>query len=258
MSSLRQPSRSPPGPLGWSRRNTKAQQFVKRPASIGEFRSLGRSSFDPSPPIAALTVEPERAVRLAEVVYGAHQPHPRLKRHPPTCRRARFARKRDEPGAERGLKPLDVGGVDHRASTALRRARASPHRPLRTADDAPDHPGHSSPSVSLGRSGDHEALRQKESGVPSLAGAKRLVKHLQRLLGVARKPIGAKQKALECSTCAHAKQLPDQGALAPYLHHAPQPALTTRAHRPGQPKHPSHNPHAQLIGLNLPLAHLSL
>lgn len=112
---------------------------------------------------------------------------------------ARIAHKRDEPGAERALKPRNVCGVGYRAPTALRRARSSPHRLLRTADDAPDHPDHSSPSTSIDSLGDHDALRQKKSGAPSLAGAKRLAKHLQCLLGVARKSIGVKQKAVECS-----------------------------------------------------------
>jgi hypothetical protein len=42
-----------------------------------------------------------------------------------------------QPGAQGGLKPLDVGGVDHRASITLRRAQSSPHRHFRTAHYAP-------------------------------------------------------------------------------------------------------------------------
>jgi hypothetical protein len=252
----------PPTAISVVSRAARVESEEHQNSAVRKATSTHRGIPQPGPEfvrsIAALTAEPERAVRRQKLYTGPtkHTPTSSV-----TLRRAaaRFAHKRDEPRAERGLKPLDVGGgVVHRAFTALGRARSSPQRLLGSADDAPDHPGHSSPSVSLERLGDHEALRHKESGAPSLAGAKRLAKHLQRLLGIARKPIGGKQKALQCSTSAHAKQAPDQGALAPYLHHAPQPEPTARAHRPGQPKHPSHNPHTQLIGLNLPRAGLSL
>jgi hypothetical protein len=66
--------------------------------------------------------------------------------------------------------------------------------------------------------GYHQTLRQKEPRAPSLAGAKRLAEHLERLLGVARKSIGAKQKSLESATGAHAfEECADQAAVALYL-----------------------------------------
>src|SRR5918912_766858 len=106
MSSLQQPPRSSPAPLGGTRRNGKAQQLVKRPAVIGESRSLGRSSFDPSPLVGdAIPYQPQRAMPTAEVVARPYKPHARLKRTPPTSRRSSPAHQRSKPRSEGGLKP---------------------------------------------------------------------------------------------------------------------------------------------------------
>ena len=187
MSSLQQPPRSSSAPLGWTRRNGKAQQLVKRPAVIGEPRGLSWSSLDPSPLLGgAIPRQPQRAMPTAEVVDRPYKPHARLKRTPPTSRHSSPPRQRRQPGAKGGLKSLDVGCVDHRAFASLCRDQSSLHRLLRTADDAPNHPDHPSPSVALDRLGDHEALGQEESRTPPLAGAKRLAQHLERLLRVTR------------------------------------------------------------------------
>lgn len=79
------------------------------------------------------------------------------RRPSPTCQRS-------QPGAQGSLKPLDiVGGVDHRASTAMRGAQSRPHRRFRTAHHAPNHPSYPSSGIAFDRLGYQETLRQKES-----------------------------------------------------------------------------------------------
>ena len=168
MSSLQQPSRSSPAPLERSRGNSEAQKFVHRPAMIGEFRSLSRSSFDPSPLGGTSPCQPQRAMRSAEVVGCPYNPHARLQRSPPTCRRTSPARQRGRPGAEGSSKPLDVSGVDHCRGTALRASEPGSHRGLRATNDAPNHPDHPSPGIPLDLLGDQEPLRRKEAGRPGL------------------------------------------------------------------------------------------
>ena len=260
MSSLQQPSRSSPAPLGWSRRDGKDEQLVKRPTMIGESRVLSRSSFDPSPlPGAAIPRQPYRAMPTAEVVGRPDQPHARLKRPPLTSRRPGPSRQRGQPGAQGGLKPLDVGGVDHRAFASLRTDQTSIDRLFSaTHYYTPKNPDHPSPSVALDRLGDHEAFWQKESWTTSLAGAKRLAKDLERLLRVTGQPIGAKQKGLESATGAHAfEQRANQSAVAPYPQYAAEPQPASNRKRRGQPHHPTDDPHQQLIGLDLRQEHPS-
>src|SRR3712207_611989 len=132
------------------------------------------------------------------------------------CRTVARVLRTSETSRERkgGLQPLDVGGVDHRRGTALRGLRGSEplsHLSLRAANDAPKDPNHPSAGVPLNRLGDHDPLRQKKSRPSSLAGANRLTQYLERLLRVAREPVGAEQQALGCSTSAHTKkERPDQ------------------------------------------------
>src|SRR5215210_578127 len=129
----------------------------------------------------------------AEVVGRPYKPHARRKRPPVTSRRPGSPPQRGQPGAQSGLKPLDVGGVDHRAFAPLRTDEPSLDRLFGAAHyHTPKNPDHPSPSVALDRLGDHEAFRQKESRTPYLAGAKRLAKHLERLLRVTGQPVGAK------------------------------------------------------------------
>lgn len=105
MSTLQQPPRSSSASLGWTRRNAKDKQLIKRPAVIGESRGLSWGPLDPvlgarnHPSVVRKT---QAAMRPAEVVDGAHQPHPRLKRrllrHRPTP-----SHHRSQPGAKDGL-----------------------------------------------------------------------------------------------------------------------------------------------------------
>src|SRR5215211_8161804 len=194
----------------------------------------------------------------AEVVGRPDQPHARLQRPPATSRRPGPPGQRRQPGAERSLKSLDVGGVDHRAFAPLRAQEPSLDRLFSAAHYAPKNPDHPSPSVALDRLGDHEAFWQKESRTPSLAGAKRLAKDLERLLRVTGQPIGAKQKGLESATGAHTfEQRANQPAVAPYLHYAAEPQPASNRKRRGQPHHPTDDPHPQLIGLDLRQEHPS-
>src|SRR5215207_500701 len=152
----------------------------------------------------------------AEVVGRPDQPHARLKRPPLTSRRTGPSRQRGQPRTQSGLKPLDVRGVDHRAFTPLRTDETSLDRLFSAAHYTPKTPDHPSPSVALDRLGDHEAFWQKESRTSYLAGAKRLAKHLERLLRVTGQPVGAEQKSLESATGAHAfEQRANQAAVAP-------------------------------------------
>src|SRR5215218_4993030 len=194
----------------------------------------------------------------AEVVGRPDQPHARLQRPPARSRRPGPSRQRGQPGAQGGLKPLDVGGVDHRAFAPLRTDETSLDRLFSAAHYTPKNPDHPSPSVALDRLGDHEAFWQKESRTPSLAGAKRLAKHLERLLRVTGQPIGAKQKGLESATGAHTfEQRANQPAVAPYLHYAAEPQPATNRKRRGQPHDPTDDPHPQLVGLDLRQEHPS-
>ena len=225
---------------------------------ISEPCGLSGGSLDPSPLGDAIPSQPQGAMPTAEVVNRPYKPHARLKRTPLTSRRPSPPGQRRQPGAEGGLKSLDVGCVDHRAFTSLCRGQPGVHRRLRTAHDAPKDPDHSSPSVALDRLGDHEALRQKESWTTPLAGAKRLAQHAQSLLRVARKSVSAKQQALKCSTSTHtSKERPDQVSVALYSHHAAEPQPATNRDRRGQPHHATDDPYPQLIGLNLRQRHSS-
>jgi hypothetical protein len=180
MSGLQQPSGSSPASLGYgSWGNGKAQQFVKRPAVISEPCSLSRGSFDPSTLGGPTLYQPQRAMRTAKVVDRPDQPHPTLHRSPLTRPRTRFAHQRDKPGAESGLKSLDVGGVDDRCGTALGASEPLSHFSLRAANHAPKDPDHPSAGIPLERLGDHETLRQKKPRPSSLAGANRLAKYLE-------------------------------------------------------------------------------
>jgi hypothetical protein len=135
MSSLQQPSRSSPAPLGYGGRgNGEAQQFVYRPAVIGEPRSLSRGSFDPSPVLGGVaSYQPQRAMRSAEVVDRPDQPHARLQRRSLTRRRTSPAHQRSQPRAKGGLQPLDIRGVDYRGGGALSRPQAGCHLGLHTS-----------------------------------------------------------------------------------------------------------------------------
>ena len=170
MSGLQQPSGSSPASLGYgSWGNGQAQQFVKRPAVISEPCSLSRGSLDPSTlGVGPALYQPQRAMRSAKVVDRPDQPHPSLHRSPLTRRRTRFAHQRDKPGAESGLKSLDVGGVDERCGSALGGSEPLSHFSLRAADHAPKDPDHPSAGVPLHRLGDHEPLRQRSRGCPRL------------------------------------------------------------------------------------------
>ena len=106
-------------------------------------------------------------MRSAEVVGCPYNPHARLQRRPQTCRRTSPARQLGKPRAEGGLKPLDVGGVDHRRGTALRASEPGSHRGLRATNDAPNHPDHPSPGIPLDRLGDQEPLRRNRTRAPS-------------------------------------------------------------------------------------------
>src|SRR5215207_5899051 len=213
--------------------------------------SLSRSSVDPSPRVGGVTSwQPQRAVCPAEVVDRPDQPHPALQRSLLTSRRTSPAHQRSKPRAQGGLKSLDIRGVDHGVFTSLRRVQPSPHRLLRANDDAPNHPGHSSTSVSLDRLGDHQTLWQKEPRTSSLPCAKRFAQHAQRLVGVAGKPIGAKQQALERPTSTYAfEEPPDQGTVAPQLHYSAQPKAATNRDRRGQPHYAADDADTQLISL---------
>src|SRR5215212_1477280 len=195
----------------------------------------------------------------AEVVGRPDQPHARLQRPPVTSRRPGPSRQRGQPRTQGGLKPLDVGGVDHRAFAPLRTDEPSLDRLFSAAHYyTPKNPDHPSPSVALDRLGDHEAFWQKESRTSYLAGAKRLAKHLERLLRVTGQPVGAKQKGLESATGAHAfEQRANQGAVAPYLQYAVEPQPASNRKRRGQPHDPTDDPHPQLIGLDLRQEHPS-
>ena len=259
MSSLQQPSRSSTAPLGYSSRgNGEAQQFVKRPALIGEPRRLSRGSLDPSPLASATPRQPQRAMRLAEVVDRSDQPHARLQRSLLSRCRTRFARQRDKARAEGGLKPLDIRGVDDRRSATLRVVEPGRNRFLRANYDTPDHLDYPSPGVALDGLGDHEALRQEESGTPSLSGVLGLAQHAQSLLGVTRKPIGAKQQGLERPAGTYTfEQRANQLTITSYLHHSAQPQPTTNRDRRCQPHYAADDADTQLVSLHLREKHSS-
>lgn len=74
MSTLQQPPRSSSASLGWTRRNAKDKQLIKRPAVIGESHGLSWGPLDPvmgarnHPSVVRKT---QAAMRPAEVVDGA-------------------------------------------------------------------------------------------------------------------------------------------------------------------------------------------
>jgi hypothetical protein len=152
----------------------------------------------------------------AEVVGRPDQPYACLKRPPLTSHRPGPSRQRGQLEAQSGLKPLDVGCVDHRAFAPLRAEETSLDRLFRAAHYTPKNSDHPAPSVALDRFGDHEAFWQKESKTSYLAGAKRLAKHLERLLRVTGQTIGAKQKGLESVTGVYTfEHRANQAAVAP-------------------------------------------
>ncbi len=262
MSSLQKPLRSSSAPLGWTRRNGKDKQLIKRPAVIGEPRSLSRSPLDPvvgACDLPSVVRKTQSTMRPAEVVDGAHQPHPRLKRRLLTHHRpATPAHQRSQPGAKGGLQPLDIRGVDHRLLSALGGPQPLSHLSLRTAHDAPENSNHPPLGVAFDGLSDHDSFRQKESRTAALSGAKWLTQYLQRLLGVSCQPICAKQKGLESATGTHAfEQRANQRAITLQLNHPAESQPTCNRDRRSQPHYPSHNPHPQLISLDLCQKHPS-
>jgi hypothetical protein len=152
MSSLQQPLRSSSAPLGWTGRNSKDKQLIKRPAVVGESRGLSRSTLDPvvgacnHPSFVRKT---QATMHPTEVVDGAHQPHPRLKRDLLRRRRPTPAHQRSQPGAKGGLQALYVGGVDHRGGGALGGPQPLSHLGLRAAHDTPENSNHPPPGVAF-------------------------------------------------------------------------------------------------------------
>src|SRR5687768_1205675 len=132
----------------------------------------------------------------AEVVSRPYKPHARLKRPPLTSRRPGPPRQRGQPGAQGGLKPLDVGSVDHRAFASLRTDQTSIDRLFSaTHYYTPKNPDHPSPSVALDRLGDHEAFWQRSRGRPRLPVRSGLLKTLSACLGSAASPSAQSKRA---------------------------------------------------------------
>lgn len=108
MSTLQQPPRSSSTSLGWTRRNAKDKQLIKRPAVIGESRGL---SWGPLDPVVGARNHPS--------VVRKYRIHDELVESPPAL--GRFARgAREAPVDRRGLRgllepgELCQAGADHR------------------------------------------------------------------------------------------------------------------------------------------------
>ena len=232
---------------------------MQRPAMVGE---PGRHGWRPEEPLPRRVVGSELAqavVRPAEVVGGADQPHAggegrrRVGDRPPP------AGQWHEVGAEGGVEPLDVGGVDDgagggRGQDRLDAVQGATHDPARDPDDVPL-------GGVLDDLGELEPVRQDQARTPAPPGADRLPEGFQEGGDVAGQAVDADQGSRGRRAGSDSLDQPgDQGQVPLTADHPTQPQ--PRWHRQGQ-GHPDLGAnlfHPQLVRLDvleveLPLFH---
>jgi hypothetical protein len=220
----------------------KRQQFVHRPAMVGDPRGHGRRR---------LLRMGQTRMRRAKVIDRTHQEHPFVQRQGLAGQRPATTHQWREAFPERRVQSLNVRGIDH--AVPLRPAAERLHACRRAIDNAAVGCDHPSPLVPLDNLGDQDIAPGAQPWPPARARVHGIAKGLPNRPDGGHQAIGTDQQGTTCRTAPHPlDQPPDQGQVALLTDLAAQPQARRDHHGQRHPHDATLFLDAELIGLHLP------